>query len=85
MIGNLLREWREQANLNQGEAQARMGWQSTGTVSAHETGRNIPSPELVRRYAEAYGRSHDDLIGALLFLAGGGIQEGTTDHASAAG
>lgn len=83
MIGKMLKEWREQAGLNQVEAQLRMGWQSNGTVSAHETGRNIPSPALVKRYAEVYARSSDDLIGALLMLAGGHI-EGSTVRRQAA-
>lgn len=69
MIEARLKSWREAVGMSQAEAARRLEL-SPGAVNHHETGRNTPSPTDVRRYAEIYGRPGDDLISALLLLAG---------------
>lgn len=74
MIEMRLKSWREAVGMSQAEAARRLEL-SPGAVNHHETGRNAPSPADVRRYAEIYGRPGDDLISALLLLAG--VERGT--------
>lgn len=70
MLGQLLLSWREAANMTQTQAQIALGYRSSGTISLHESGQAAPSAAMVRRYADLYGRPREDLMYALLLLAG---------------
>ena len=52
-VGALLREWRTRRGLSQLELSIRCGI-SSRHVSFVETGRTIPSPAMLERFAEAY-------------------------------
>lgn len=50
---NNLRAWRETAELTQSQAAEKLGLSHT-TLSRHEVGSRLPSPEIAERYATLY-------------------------------
>ena len=70
-VHEVLRTWRTAAGMSLADVAKLMGWASSAAVHHHESGRTPPNASTLRRYSEIYGRSREDLVGALLLLAGG--------------
>lgn len=62
-IGAELRRLRESRRMTQAAAARAVGCDRT-TVARHEGGSQVPSIDILRRYAKAYDVSLGDLLGA---------------------